>query len=342
MTTQFRDFIAAVPSLKHIFFGGKGGVGKTVVSAGAAYYLSESLGRKTLILSTNPFHSLSNAFGQDFWGKGICKVEGAQSLYAKEVDVSDITRRYEQKLREKVVGYLQEAGVPIHPELFASVEKAIARFAEVAMTNPAFEESAMFDDMIDVILEDEFDVYVFDTAPVSLTYRLFKMSKVYDFWLRRMVKSIEVASSHRVDPSWRTQVLEKVRKDPLFMGLLATRQRSEEGRKLLSDKEKTAFFFVTLPLALPIAVTQRFIGWISEFKIPIGGVIVNHVIPKEQFDLANTSPYLVNKIREQEEYLKIIHDRFSGLIRAHIPLYETEVHGMDEIARVAEALRGSS
>lgn len=332
MSMTFNEFITTKPKLKYFFFGGKGGVGKTVLAAGAAYYFAEILGRKTLISSTNPIHSLSSAFGQDFWGKGICKVENSKNLYAIETDTADILRKYKQKLRDKIITYIQSAHIPIYPELFTDVDRALDRFVKVAMTNPAFEEATMFDDVIDLIFQGEFDTYVFDTAPVALTYRLFKMSKAYEFWLRRLVESI------KVEESWRSQILNRIKKDPLFMGLLATKQKTKEGRKLLSDKDKTAFFFVTLPLALPIAVTQRFIGWIQEFKIPIGGIIVNEVIPREQFDLTNASPYLVNRIREQEEYLKIIHDRFSGLIRSCIPLYDTEVCGINMIAKVAEAL----
>ncbi|MEM2612798.1 MAG: ArsA-related P-loop ATPase, partial [Nitrososphaerota archaeon] len=102
--------------------------------------------------------------------------------------------------------------------------------------------------------------------------------------------------------------------------------------------KKTAFFFVTLPLALPIAVVERFITWIKAFEIPIGGVIVNGVLPKSLGKVENPSPYVINKLKEQEGYLEIIHRKFPGLVRAYIPLYETEVIGMDMVSRVAEAL----
>jgi arsenite-transporting ATPase len=132
--------------------------------------------------------------------------------------------------------------------------------------------------------------------------------------------------------------MEEIKKDPLLASLLTTREQTEKGRKLLTDKDKTAFFFVTLPLSLPIAVIERFIGWVQAFGIPTGGVIVNEVLPREEFDLKNTSPYIVNKIQEQEQYLKIINNKFPGMVRGYIPLYETEVTGLDMIARVADAL----
>ena len=86
MSLGFGEFISSKPQLKYMFFGGKGGVGKTIVAAGATYYLAEKLGKKTLISSSNPVHSLSSAFDQDVWGKGIQKL----SL----IHISEPTRPY--------------------------------------------------------------------------------------------------------------------------------------------------------------------------------------------------------------------------------------------------------
>ena len=329
MSLNFGEFIALKPQLTYMFFGGKGGVGKTIVAAGAAYYLSEKLGKKTLISSTNPVHSLSSAFGQDIWGKGVQRIEGANKLHAIEIDVSDTIKKYKQEIRDKILTFLKYADMPINPE----------PFVDIATTNPAFEESAMFDDMVNLILKGEFDAYIFDTAPVAHTYRLLGMSKVYDLWLHKMVKSREEALSLRVKLSFRKEkIIEEIKKDPMLASLLSTREQTEKGRKLLTDKEKTAFFFVTLPLSLPIAVIERFIGWVQAFEIPTGGVIVNEVLPKEEFDLKNATSYIVNKIQEQDYYLKIIHDKFRGIVRAYVPLYETEVADLNMIARVADAL----
>jgi len=329
MSLNFGEFIASKPQLKYMFFGGKGGVGKTIVAAGAAYYLSEKLKKKTLISSTNPVHSLSSAFGQDIWGKGVQKIEGTSKLHAVEIDISDTIKRYKQEIRDKILTFLKYADMPIDPE----------PFVDIATTNPAFEESAMFDDMVNLILRGEFDAYIFDTAPVAHTYRLLGMSKVYDLWLHKMVKSREEALSLRVKLSFRKEkIIEEIKKDPMLASLLSTREQTEKGRKLLTDKDKTAFFFVTLPLSLPIAVIERFIGWVQAFDIPTGGVIVNEVLPKEEFDLKKATSFIVNKIKEQDYYLETIDKKFPGMVRGHVPLYETEVTGLNMIARVAEAL----
>ena len=157
----------------------------------------------------------------------------------------------------------------------------------------------------------------------------------------KMVKSREEALSTRMKLSFRKQkITEEVKKDPLLAKLLSTRESTEVGRKLLTDKDKTAFFFVTLPLALPIAVIERFIGWVQAFNIPTGGVIVNGVIPKEICDVEKPSPYLVNKIQEQQRYIDLVHNKFPDMVRAYIPLYDTEVTGVNMISKIADALGG--
>ena len=330
MSLNFESFVKEKPDLKYLFFGGKGGVGKTVVAAGVAHYCSEALGRRTLISSTNPVHSLSSAFGQDIWGKGVQRIDGAKNLYGIEIDISETVKRYKQEIRDMILTFLKYADIPLDPE----------PFIDVATTNPAFEETAMFEDMIELMMKGEFDAYVFDTAPVAHTYRLLGMSKVYDLWLMKMVKSREEALSTRMRLSFRKQkIAEEIKRDPLLARLISSRERTDVGRKLLVDNNKSAFFFVTLPLALPIAVIERFIGWVQAFNIPTGGVIVNGVIPKETCDVANPSPYLVNKIREQEGYLSLIHRKFPEMIRAYVPLFDTEVTGVGMIAKVADALQ---
>lgn len=326
----FADFVASKHDLKYTFFGGKGGVGKTAVAGAAAYYLSEKLGKKVLISSTNPVHSLTSLFGQDLWKKGLQQVKGMKNLYAMEIDISATIQRYKADIRTRLTQFLKFADIPLDPE----------PFVEIATTNPAFEESAMFDDMINLIVGEKYDAFVFDTAPVAHTYRLLGMSKVYDMWLHKMVKSREEALSLRAKLSFRKEkILQEIRKDPLLANLLDTRKKTEEGRKLLVDKDKTAFFFVTLPLALPIAVIERFITWVEAFSIPVGGVIANEIIPHTSE--VGLSPYVANRMHEQAGYLDLIRQKFPGMLRAAVPLYEREVNGLEMVARMAGDLGNS-
>ncbi len=321
------EFLKSKPNLKFLFTGGKGGVGKTVSAAGLAYRFSQE-GKRTLLVSLNPVHSLSSLFAQDLKGGVIKPVEGAENLFALEVEIDDIVEKYKKNIARRLSEFLKWADIPLDPK----------PFIDIATTNPAFQESAMFDKMMDVVLEqgEEFDVVVFDTAAVANAARLIGLSKIYGLWLERMIKSREEALSLRVKLSFRKEkVMEEIKKDPLMADLISMQERFNKVKQILLNEEKTAFFFVTLPLALPIAVVKRFIKMVRGFDIPVGGVIVNQIIPKKVAE-ATTNEYLKNKYREQLEYMRIIESDLGELVRSYIPTYPGEVVGLDMLARLSE------
>ena len=119
----------------------------------------------------------------------------------------------------------------------------------------------------------------------------------------------------------------KKQEDPLMDYLVSFRERIGRARELLTDEVQTAFFFVTLPEALPIAVIKRFINWFHDFGIPVGGVLVNMVIQKEQ--VRDDSPEFVkNRVAMQQSYMDEIWRDFDGNVRALIPLFDSEVRGL--------------
>ena len=199
--------------------------------------------------------------------------------------------------------------------------------------NPAFEESAMFENMIDIMFEDEYEAYVFDTAPTANARRLLGMSSVYSMWVNKMLKSRQEAQSLRELLSYSKK---KEKKDPLMEYLLQFRDRMNHAKELLTDAEKTAFFFVTLPEALPIAVIKRFISWFQEFGIPVGGVVVNMLIEREVVG-EDAPDFVLNRIAMQEEYMQEIWRSFPD-VRAIVPLFETEVRGVEMLERTAQRL----
>jgi len=318
-------FLVTQPDLKFIFTGGKGGVGKTTAAVGLAYHFA-SQGKKTLVASLNPVHSLTSIFDRDLTD-GRTK-EITDNLYAVEVETQEIVERYRRNITQRVKDFLKWADIPVRA----------GPFIDIAVTNPAFEESAMFDKMTDIMLTEgeEYDVLVFDTAAVANAVRLIGLSKIYGLWLSRMIESRKEALSLRVQLSFRKErMMEEVKKDPLMADLLSMNERFKEVKKLLVDPERTAFFFITLPLALPIAVVKRFIRMVRAYDIPIGGVIVNQVLQKEVAEASKADEYLQNKYKEQFGYMSTIKRDLSELVRAFIPLYPQEVASLDMVARVS-------
>jgi arsenite/tail-anchored protein-transporting ATPase len=319
--TPMKDYIKDHNSLRYIFFGGKGGVGKTVMAGATAIWLANQ-GKRVILASTNPVHSLSGLLSQNVFGKPTA-VDGVLNLWAYEIDTKDTIERSKQEIRDKIQWFLK----------FADISTKAEDFVESATMNPAFEESAMFENMVELMLRDEYDVYVFDTAPTANARRLLGMSKVYSLWVNKMVKSREEARSLRELLSF----TKKKEADPLMEYLVSFRDRMGKAQKLLTDADLTAFFFVTLPEALPIAVITRFIGWFHDFGIPIGGVIVNMLIDRSQ--VTSDSPEFVhNRVDMQARYMEDIWEKFDGMVRSTLPLYESEVRGTKSLTRMGEAL----
>ncbi len=320
ITASMQEFFTQHPDIKYVFFGGKGGVGKTVMAGTAALWRAQQ-GRRTLLASTNPVHSLSSLLDQNVFGAPT-PVNGVPNLFAYEIDTKDTIERSKVELTQKIQWFLK----------YADIKTRADEFVESATMNPAFEESAMFENMIDLMFEDKYDTYVFDTAPTANTRRLLGMSSVYGMWVNKMMQSREEAKSLRELLSYSR----KKEKDPLMDYLVNLRMRMERAKHLLTDAEKTAFFFVTLPEALPIAVIKRFIDWFYEFGIPVGGVIVNMLIDKEGIT-ADTPEFVRNRVAMQDHHMEDIWASFSDT-RALVPLFETEVRGVEMLKRTAGQL----
>ena len=194
----------------------------------------------------------------------------------------------------------------------------------------------MFENMVDLMFKDEYEVYVFDTAPTANARRLLGMSSVYSMWVNKMIESRKEAQSLRQLLSYSKK---KEEKDPLMEYLLNFRERMHHAKELLTDPEKTAFFFVTLPEALPIAVIRRFINWFNEFGIPVGGVVVNMLIDQESVT-DESAEFVKNRVKMQTEYMDEIEATFDGMVRGVVPLFDTEVRGIPMLSRTTDAMFG--
>ncbi len=318
-----KQYMAENARLKYLFFGGKGGVGKTVLAGTGAIFAATTQGKRTLLASTNPVHSLSSLLGQDVFGKKT-PVTGVPNLWAYEIDTKETIEKSKREIQEKIEWFLK----------FADIKTKADEFVESATMNPSFEESAMFENMIDLMFDNEYDAYVFDTAPTANARRLLGMSSVYSMWVNKMVQSREEATSLKDLLSFSKK---KKEKDPLMDYLLHMRSRMARAKELLTDKALTSFFFVTLPEALPIAVVTRFIDWFREFDIPVGGVVVNMVIDRQS--VKDDSPdFVKNRVAMQDAYMLKIDQEFGNRVRASLPLLETEVRGVDMLNRMVALL----
>ncbi|ACB39398.1 ArsA family ATPase [Pyrobaculum neutrophilum] len=318
--------------VKYIFFGGKGGVGKTVVAAATALYLAESAGERTLLASFNPVHSLSSVFGQDLSGGVVKEVRGVRNLWAVEVQYDDIVEKYKARISNLLREMLKMA------ELSVDIKPLI----DIATTNPAFHEAASFDKMMDVVLKEgsKFDRVIFDMAAVANAVRLIGLSKLYGAWLQRTIKMRMETLSLKEQLSFRKEkVREEIERDPVLAELKDLYSRYMEVRKVLTDPAQTRFVFVTIPTVLSISVVQRFIEMVKAYEIPFGGVVVNMVIPGEEA-ARDATGFLRSKYEEQQRNLEVIRQSFSPHILASVRLFPEDIVGLERLRQfVAELVR---
>jgi arsenite-transporting ATPase len=313
------------PGRRYIMFGGKGGLGKTTFSAAAAYYLAK-IGKKVLVFSVDPQASLSDIFKQDIFGKGA--VEIMPNLYAQEIDADHRIRDYQQEIRKKILDMYGLESVP----------EEIENYIQAAAAEPAMEESAIFDEVVDIVVGGEYDYYIYDMVPLGHALYYLSMASVYDEWISKITKlREEMAEYEQVAAVMRRE--KETQEDEILKELLYIKQRINASSSILTDKAKTAFFFVVVPEEMIIFDTQRAAKLFAKFNVPLSGYIVNRVIPAELRD-QKIPDYLRNRMEMQKGYLKKIDTVFGAEVLARVPEFERDIAGLPMIEKMAHAMFG--
>ena len=313
------------PNRRYIMYGGKGGLGKTTFSAATAYYLAKT-GRKVLVFSVDPQASLSDIFKQDIFGKGA--VEIMPNLYAQEIDADHRIREYQQEIRKKILDMYQLESVP----------EEIENYIQAAAAEPAMEESAIFDEVVDIVVGGEYDYYIYDMVPLGHALYYLSMASVYDEWISKITKlREEMAEYDQVAAVMRRD--KESQEDQILQELQYIKQRINASSSILTDKEKTAFFFVVVPEEMIIFDTQRAAKLFAKFNVPLSGYIVNRVIP-EELRGQHIPDYLRNRLEMQNGYLKKIDTVFGKEVLALIPEFERDITGLPMIEKMAHTMFG--
>jgi arsenite/tail-anchored protein-transporting ATPase len=306
-------------------FGGKGGLGKTTFSAATAYYLAKK-GKKVLVFSVDPQASLSDIFKKDIFGKGPTEI--IPNLYAQEIDADRRVKEYQNEIRQKI---LDMYGMDKIPE-------EIESYIQAAAAEPAMEESAIFDEVVDIVVKGGYDYYIYDLVPLGHALYYLSMASVYDAWIdkitnlrQQMREYDQVAAVIRRDKD--------LDEDAILNELLYIKERINKSSGILTDKKQTAFFFVLTAEQMIIDDTQKAAQLFAKFDVPLSGYIVNRVLP-EELKNQNIPDYLRNRFAMQDKYLKVIDQTFKGEILASVAEMERDVTGIPMIEKVAKSMFG--
>ncbi len=313
------------PDRRYIMFGGKGGLGKTTFSAATAYWLA-SQGKKVLVFSVDPQASLTDIFQQDIFGKGPVKI--MDNLWAQEIDADSHIKAYQNEIRKKI---LDMYGLDAVPE-------EIENYLQAASAEPAMEESAIFDAVVDVVVEGSYDYYIYDLVPLGHALYYLSMAKVYDEWINKITKLREDMREYEEMVS-RLKREKETEQDQILQELLYIKGRINASSAILTDKNKTAFFFVVVPEDMIIVDTQKASTLFANFDVPIVGYVVNRVIPHDLLQ-QNIPDYLRNRIQMQDKYLDQIKTTFGAQVLANVPELERDVTGLAMIEKLAKIMYG--
>ncbi len=313
------------PERRYIMFGGKGGLGKTTFSAATAYWLAKQ-GKKVLVFSVDPQASLSDIFQKDIFGKGPVKI--MDNLWAQEIDADQHIKAYQGEIRKKIMDMYG----------FDEVPEEIEQYIQAASAEPAMEESAIFDAVVDIVVEGNYDYYIYDLVPLGHALYYLSMAKVYDEWINKITKLREEMREYEEMVS-RLKREKETEEDQILKELQYIRGRINASSQILTDKDKTAFFFVVIPEEMILIDTRKAADLFSKFNVPISGYVVNRVIPRDLLQ-QNIPPYLKNRIEMQDKYLGQINEFFGAQVSAHVPELERDVTGLDMIQRLSEMMYG--
>ncbi len=278
---------------RKVFFAGKGGVGKTTLACTAALFAAER-GNRTVLVTTDPASHIGEVFGVEV-GPALRKIPHTD-LWLVRIDPKAALENYQQAVL---------ATVPDDAETQGRVREEL--------NSPCTEEVAVFQHFLDFVLDDAFDVTVFDTAPTGHTVRLLQLAWDY---------AGELAGKTAL--SSETAALDGAQLAPRMQAAIQT----------LQDPGATSMLFVTLPEMTPIAEMERAIADLGRTGIATQAIIVNEVLPEE----AATSPLFGKRLAKQMMYIDDLRPRHPAQAFATAPLQDDEILGVALLQQFGDQL----
>ena len=319
-----------------LFVGGKGGAGKTTTAAALALRIADQ-GRRALLVSTDPAHSLADLFGRPI---GNEETELAPSLCALEIDPDRQADAHLATVRARMKGL-------VHPRAYDEIDRQL----DLARLAPGTMEAAMLERMADVmaLVGTDYDHVVFDTAPTGHTVRLLSLPEIMAAWtdglLGHRERSAQLGSALRHLGGGRKKgddlsMLdgaadhEEGSRDAQLNDLLKARRRKfVRAREQLLDGDVCAFLLVLNPDRLSLLETVKAHDILRRVSIPVATLVVNRVLPDEA-----DGEFLRARREQESQYLKEIDRTFARLPRVRVPLLPGDVHELETLRRLGRLI----
>jgi len=303
-----------------IFVGGKGGVGKTSISSATALWLAEQ-GKKTLVVSTDPAHSLSDSLEVPI---GHYPREIKTNLFAVEIDP-------DEAMAEKQ-NALEAQKDTASGDMLGGLDFLTDQM-DLASSSPGADEVAAFEVFLSVMTSNEYDVVVFDTAPTGHTLRLLSFPEVMDSWVGKAMMAKAKLGSLANSLKNIMPFMDAVDNPQTAEDLKRTKEQIDEAKKVLSDPDRTSFKMVVIPEEMSIYESERALEALEKNEMNVDSVIVNQVMP----DICDCD-FCHSRHKLQQKRLALIDQKFANQHIAEVPLFKDEVKGQEKLLNLAHIL----
>jgi arsenite-transporting ATPase len=299
----FDRLLAPNGSTKYLFFGGKGGVGKTTMATATAVWFADQ-GYRTTIVSTDPTVSLSVMFGQQIGGSVRTPVRLVPNLCGLNINPNDARGVFQSRLNS-LSGQMTEA------------------FGDDMVATPCADEMATFDQFVTFLEEPDADVIVFDTAPTGKSLRELAMPFDWAGYLQKQIQDgRKMAQLMRLD-------------EESYAGLERDKKRYDHALSVLRDRKTTVFSLVLLPEKMPIEETHSAITGLDRLGIPVQALVINQCILQEVIE---GNRFLASRAAVQRRYLEQIDARFGSRTKIRLPLMDRDVSEIDTLRTIGGML----
>ncbi|MGQ9600822.1 MAG: ArsA family ATPase [Anaerolineae bacterium] len=292
-----------------LMFGGKGGVGKTTISAATALHFATA-GRRTLILSSDLTPSLSDIFETEI-GATETPIPGVPNLWGLEIDPDEIMRRWKIKF-----------GPEIYQAAQVFVDMPYDEIVDYVGMAPGIQEEFLLDFILEHVRNGPYDLVVWDTAPAGDTLRLLELPHKF-------------LSHLRLAPKIYLNMRDKLGLNQTpFLELIDSWQKlSGEIAAFFRDPANVEFILVTIPEALGVYQARRLVGEFAQYGLRIVHLIVNHVIAQTD------SEFLRRRKAMQRPYLELLADEYQDRMEiTYVPLLPDEIKGTKRLHRLESLL----
>jgi arsenite-transporting ATPase len=303
--------------MRLILFTGKGGVGKTTLSAATAL-LSAKKGYKTLVISTDAAHSLSDSFEVPLANTPI---RIAPNLFGREVNALEEIEKKWGDIKAYLTEFFASQGIN-------SVE------AEELSVFPGMEELFSLMEIRNYRKTNEYDVIIVDCAPTGDTLRLLSAPEITNWYLKHIFP-IQRTAAKAVRPVARRILPFPFPEDKIFEAMKKLTLQLAEMKEILEDAKRTSIRLIINPEKMVIKEAQRAYTFFNLFGFSVDLIIVNRMIPQQVED-----PYFLQWKAIQEQYYRTIEEIFAPLPLLSLPLFSREIVGLPLLEEIARTVYG--